>query len=151
MICSIKASLGLRVVNWCSLAARSTSDEFSSGDAGGGRHRDLDDYGQPPHNQQRQDKQNKDKEDRDEEVIKVYDGNNSLRRHIFRTIVVSRQATLKQVLTQALRAFHITKDPNLFQLTDLYSPEEVVLQDPAPVSNLHKVEGKRPAVFLRIR
>lgn len=135
--------------------ARSTSEpEFSSGDGGGGgRHRDLDDHAQP-HNQQRdsrQDKQNKDKEDRDEEVIKVYDGNNSLRRHIFRTIIVSRQASLKQVLTQALRAFHITKDPNLFQLTDLYSPEEIVLQDSTPVPNLHRVEGKRPAVFLRLK
>ncbi|KAJ8932284.1 hypothetical protein NQ314_014776 [Rhamnusium bicolor] len=85
------------------------------------------------------------------EVIKVYDGNNSLRRRIFRTIVVSRQAPLKQVLTQALRAFHITKDPNSFHLTDLYSSEEAVLQDPTPVLSLHRKEGKRPAVFLRFK
>lgn len=81
----------------------------------------------------------------------MYDGNNSLRRRIFRTIVVSRQSSLKQVLTQALRAFHITKDPSSFHLTDLYSPDEAVLQDPAPVLNLHRKEGKRPAVFLRFR
>lgn len=81
----------------------------------------------------------------------MYDGNNSLRRRIYRVIVVSRQAPLKQILTQALRAFHITKDPNSFQLTDLYSPDESVLQDPTPVLNLHRKEGKRPAVFLRFR
>lgn len=85
------------------------------------------------------------------EVIKVYDGNNSLRRRIFRTIVVPKQAPLQQVLTQALRAFHITKDPSSFHLTDLYSPEEVRLQDPTPIINLHRKEGKRPAVFLRFK
>lgn len=85
------------------------------------------------------------------EVIKVYDGNNSLRRRIFRTIVVSRQASLKQVLTQALRAFHITKDPSSFHLTDLYSPDETCLQDPTPVLSLYHKEGKRPAVFLRFK
>ncbi|XP_063911722.1 diacylglycerol kinase theta isoform X3 [Zophobas morio] len=131
--------------------ARSISEEFSSGDAG--RYRESEDYGQAhtPGRDSRQDKTNKDKEDRDEEVIKVYDGNNSLRRRIFRTIVVSRQAPLKQVLTQALRAFHITKDPSSFHLTDLYSPDEAVLQDPTPVVTLHRKEGKRPAVFLRFK
>ncbi|RZC31921.1 diacylglycerol kinase theta, partial [Asbolus verrucosus] len=130
---------------------RSISEEFSSGDAG--RYRESEEYTQShtPGRDSRQDKTNKDKEDRDEEVIKVYDGNNSLRRRIFRTIVVSRQAPLKQVLTQALRAFHITKDPSSFHLTDLYSPEEAVLQDPTPVVNLHRKEGKRPAVFLRFK
>ncbi|XP_044258463.1 diacylglycerol kinase theta isoform X8 [Tribolium madens] len=130
---------------------RSISEEFSSGDAG--RYRDSEEYSQShtPGRDSRQDKTNKDKEDRDEEVIKVYDGNNSLRRRIFRTIVVSRQAPLKQVLTQALRAFHITKDPSSFHLTDLYSPEEAVLQDPTPVMSLHRKEGKRPAVFLRFK
>ncbi|KYB29049.1 Diacylglycerol kinase theta-like Protein [Tribolium castaneum] len=133
------------------MSPRSISEEFSSGDAG--RYRDSEEYSQShtPGRDSRQDKTNKDKEDRDEEVIKVYDGNNSLRRRIFRTIVVSRQAPLKQVLTQALRAFHITKDPSSFHLTDLYSPEEAVLQDPTPVMNLHRKEGKRPAVFLRFK
>ncbi|KAJ8971365.1 hypothetical protein NQ317_016560 [Molorchus minor] len=135
--------------------ARSTSEEFSSGDAG--RYRECEEYPQThtpsgrESRQDKQDKQNKNQEERDEEVIKVYDGNNSLRRRIFRTIVVSRQAPLKQVLTQALRAFHITKDPNSFHLTDLYSPDEAVLQDPTPVLSLHRKEGKRPAVFLRFK
>ncbi|XP_056632920.1 diacylglycerol kinase theta isoform X2 [Diorhabda sublineata] len=125
--------------------ARSTSEEFSSGDTG--KYRDSEDS----HASARQDKQNKNQEERDEEAIKVYDGNNSLRRRIYRIIVVPRQASLKQVLTLALRAFHITKDPNSFHLTDLYSPDEAVLQDPTPVLTLHRKEGKRPAVFLRFK
>lgn len=150
----MEAIIGVQVRRKDTLSPRSISEEFSSGE---GRYRD-DEYTQPhsqgkekQEKQEKQDKQNKDKEDRDEEVIKVYDGNNSFRRKIFRTIVVSRQAPLKQVLMQALRAFHITKDPAAFHLTDLYAPDECVLQDPAPVSNLYKKEGKRPAVFLRFK
>ncbi|CAH0552914.1 unnamed protein product, partial [Brassicogethes aeneus] len=132
------------------LCPRSTSEEFSSGDAS--RSRDSEDYAQTHlPGKERQDKQNKDKEDRDEEVVKVYDGNNSVRRKIFRTIVVPRQATLKTVLTQALRSFHITKDASSFHLTDLYAPDETVLQDPTPILNLHRKEGKRPAVYLRFK
>nr|XP_023012836.1 diacylglycerol kinase theta isoform X8 [Leptinotarsa decemlineata] len=130
---------------------RSISEEFSSGDTG--RYRESEEYAQshPPGRDSRQDKQNKNQEERDEEVIKVYDGNNSLRRKIFRIVVVSRQASLKQVLTQALRAFHITKDPNSFHLTDLYSQDEAVLQDPTPVLSLNRIEGKRASVFLRFK
>ncbi|XP_018316744.1 diacylglycerol kinase theta isoform X8 [Mycetomoellerius zeteki] len=93
----------------------------------------------------------KEKEDKDREMIKVCDGNNSLRRRIFRVISVPRQATTEQVLTSALRAFHITKDPSNFYLTDLYAVEETELCDPTPVLNLNRKEGKRPAVFLRFK
>ncbi|KAG5891467.1 hypothetical protein JTB14_004410 [Gonioctena quinquepunctata] len=147
----MEAIIGVQVRRKDTLSPRSTSEEFSSGDTG--RYRDSEEYAQshPPGRDSRQDKQNKNQEERDEEVIKVYDGNNSLRRKIYRIIVVSRQSSLKQVLTQALRAFHITKDPNSFHLTDLYSPDEAVLQDPTPVLNLHRIEGKRPSVFLRFK
>ncbi|XP_066993371.2 diacylglycerol kinase theta isoform X5 [Anabrus simplex] len=125
---------------------RSISEEFSSGET---RYRDNDDY---PHARDK----SKEKEDRDEEMIKVYDGNNSYRRRIFRVITVSKQATTEQLLTAALRAFHITKDPTNFYLTDLYASEEsrpadTKLVDPLPVMNLHRKEGKRPAVFLRFK
>ncbi|XP_018350042.1 PREDICTED: diacylglycerol kinase theta isoform X9 [Trachymyrmex septentrionalis] len=93
----------------------------------------------------------KEKEDKDREMIKVCDGNNSLRRRIFRVISIPRQATTEQVLTSALRAFHITKDPSSFYLTDLYAVEETELCDPTPVLNLNRKEGKRPAVFLRFK
>ncbi|XP_060523914.1 diacylglycerol kinase theta [Cylas formicarius] len=146
----MEAIIGVQIRRKDTLSPRSTSEEFSSGEAG--RYRDLDDNAQPhTPGKEKQEKQNKDKEDRDDEVVKVYDGNNSMRRRIFRTIIVSKQASLKQILTQALRAFHITKDPNYFQLTDLYSPDEAILQDSNPVLSLHRKEGKRPAVFLRFR
>jgi diacylglycerol kinase (ATP) len=44
-------------------------------------------------------------------MIKVYDGNNSVRRRIFRVVTVSRLASTDHILLTALRAFHITKDP----------------------------------------
>uniref|UniRef100_A0A0K8SI41 Diacylglycerol kinase n=1 Tax=Lygus hesperus TaxID=30085 RepID=A0A0K8SI41_LYGHE len=126
------------------MIVRSISEEFSSGD---GRFRDNDDSSlhATPQGRERKEKE----VDRDEEVIKVYDGNSSVRRRIFRTITVSRLATTEHVLTQALRAFHITKDPLNFYLTDLYAPYEMPLVDPGPIQNLTRREGKRPAVFLR--
>uniref|UniRef100_A0AAG5CQD0 Diacylglycerol kinase n=1 Tax=Anopheles atroparvus TaxID=41427 RepID=A0AAG5CQD0_ANOAO len=96
------------------------------------------------------DKDKKDKEERDEETIKVFDGNCSYRRRIFRAISVPRTCSLEQLLTTALRAFHIARDPNLFFLTDVYG-DEVRLQDPNPVPSLNRVEGKRPAIYLRFR
>lgn len=132
------------------------------------------------------------------ETIKVFDGNCSLRRRIFRAITVPRTCTLEQLLTTALRAFHIAREPTVsiqrcakvrlcfiatantfrafkkfqfcnfskksqntnwlsffqqFYLTDLYATngDEIQIQDPTPVLNLHKIEGKRPAIFLRFR
>ncbi|GJQ69530.1 hypothetical protein Trydic_g6630 [Trypoxylus dichotomus] len=126
--------------------ARSISDDFSSSD-----NKRNEEYSQSHGSSRDREKQNKDKEDRDEEVIKVYDGNNSLRRGIFQTIVVSRQSPLEHVLVQALKAFRITSNPDLFHLTDLYSQNETRLQDPTPVLNLHRIEGKRPAMFLRFK
>ncbi|XP_014478171.1 PREDICTED: diacylglycerol kinase theta isoform X2 [Dinoponera quadriceps] len=128
--------------------ARSISEEFSS-DA---KYRDNGEPAQCTHSRDpRSPKEKDDKERGDEEMIKVYDGDNSLRRRIFRVISVPRQATTEQVLTSALRAFHITKDPSNFYLTDLYATEDKELCDPTPVLNLNRKEGKRPAVFLRFK
>lgn len=87
------------------------------------------------------------------ETIKVFDGNYSLRRRIFRPVTVPRTCTVDQLLSASLRSLHITKDPNKFYVTDLYAPggEEVRCQDPQPVLNLHRIEGKRPAIYLRFR
>ncbi|XP_031848599.1 diacylglycerol kinase theta isoform X5 [Nomia melanderi] len=135
--------------------ARSISEEFSSGDT---RCRDNGEPG-PSGVHSRDPRSPKEKEDKDrgdEEMIKVYDGNSSFSRRILRVISVPRQATTEQVLTAALRAFHITKDPTLFDsdnfyLTDLYASDETELCDPTPVPNLNRKEGKRPAVFLRFK
>lgn len=83
----------------------------------------------------------------------MFDGNCSLRRRIFRVITVPRTCNLDQLLTTALRAFHIARNSAEFFLTDLYAPgnDEVKVQDPTPVLSLTRVEGKRPAVYLRFR
>ncbi|XP_046735909.1 diacylglycerol kinase theta isoform X2 [Diprion similis] len=128
--------------------ARNISEEFSSGDA---RNRDNDEPAQQSGAHSRDSRPQKEKDDRDEEMIKVYDGNISARRRIFRVINVPRQASIDQVLTIALRAFHITKDLKNFYLTDLYAADEARLCDPTPINNLQRKEGKRPAVFLRFK
>ncbi|XP_044574219.1 diacylglycerol kinase theta isoform X3 [Drosophila ananassae] len=97
-------------------------------------------------------KKEKEREEKDIEMIKVFDGNNSFRRQQYRVIIVQRTYTLEQLLTTALRAFHITRDPQAFYLTDLYAPagmEDAPLLDPTPVLNLTHLEGKRPAMYLR--
>lgn len=85
------------------------------------------------------------------EVVKVFDGNSSLQRRMFRLVTVSRAATVAEFLTAALRAFHLPQEVSSTFLTDAYSAEETELTDPLPVSKLTRREGKRPAVFLRYR
>ncbi|XP_065722537.2 diacylglycerol kinase theta isoform X5 [Drosophila suzukii] len=99
-------------------------------------------------------KKEKEREEKDIEMIKVFDGNNSFRRQQYRVIIVQRTYTLEQLLTTALRAFHITRDPQAFYLTDLYAPagmEDTPMLDPTPVLNLTHLEGKRPAIYLRFQ
>ncbi|XP_073816607.1 diacylglycerol kinase theta isoform X7 [Musca autumnalis] len=99
-------------------------------------------------------KKEREREEKDIEAIKVFDGNNSFRRQLYRVITVPRTYTLEQLLTTALRAFHISRDPGAFYLTDLYAPvgmEDSALQDPNPVLSLNHMEGKRPAIFLRFQ
>lgn len=48
------------------------------------------------------------------EVIKVYDGDLSLKRKIFRTITVSRLASAEHILNTTLEAFHIQKNSGKF-------------------------------------
>lgn len=87
------------------------------------------------------------------ETIKVFDGNYSLRRRIFRPVTVPRTCSVEQLLSAALRSLHISREPSKFYVTDLYAPggEEVRCQDPMPVINLNRIEGKRPAIYLRFR
>lgn len=117
--------------------ARSISEEFSS--TGDLKSKEFDDYPSPK------------EKDKDEEMIKVYDGNASMKRRMFRTITVSRNATREQIIGAALRAFHISGDPKHYYITDVYDPNEKELGDFMPVQSLTRREGKRPAIFLRYR
>jgi hypothetical protein len=51
------------------------------------------------------------------ETIHVYDGDSSLRKRIFRTIIVPQNCTYKILLDAALRTFHINDDPNKYFIT----------------------------------
>ncbi|GBM10457.1 hypothetical protein AVEN_263366-1 [Araneus ventricosus] len=116
---------------------RSISEEFSPGEC---RNKEFDDYPSP---------KEKDKED---EVIKVYDGNASLKRRMFRTITILRNATREEMVCAALRAFHISDDPKHYYLTDVYGdPPEKEIEEFMPVQSLTRKEGKRPAILLRYR
>lgn len=136
----MEAIIGVQVRRKDTLSSRSISEELSSGDA---RHRDSDDVTKEPRGKE------KDREERDEEVVKVYDGNNAVRKRHFKVVAVRRDATLQQLLVAALRAYHVTRDSSHFYLTDLYGQEDVPLADSTPVQNLVRKEGKRPAIFLR--
>ncbi|XP_022709842.1 diacylglycerol kinase theta-like isoform X2 [Varroa jacobsoni] len=127
--------------------ARSISEEFSS-TAGeltsqserATRTKDMqDDYPSPK------------EKDKDEEVIKVYDGNASMKRRMFRTITVARSASREAIIAAALRAFHVSGDPKHYVITDVFDPAEKELADFMPVQSLTRREGKRPAIFLRYK
>ncbi|XP_014088073.2 diacylglycerol kinase theta isoform X4 [Bactrocera oleae] len=177
----IEAIIGVQVKSKTTLVRdyscpRSISEEFSSGDTPRFKDEELviktdtmhasavsggsgTSSHYRPESSHKSDKSDKDKtkkekesEEKDIEMIKVFDGNNSFRRQLYRVISVPRTYTLEQLLTTALRAFHITREPSAFYMTDLYAPsgmEDVPLQDPTPVMNLTHLEGKRPAIYLR--
>ncbi|XP_017469905.1 PREDICTED: diacylglycerol kinase theta isoform X2 [Rhagoletis zephyria] len=170
-------SLGWRKHRYYKRRARSISEEFSSGDTP--RFKDEESVNKtdamhasavsggsgtsshyrPESTSHKSEKSDKDKtkkekesEEKDIEMVKVFDGNNSFRRQLYRVISVPRTYTLEQLLTTALRAFHITRDPSAFYMTDLYAPsgkEDAPLQDPTPVMSLTHLEGKRPAIYIR--
>ena len=84
-------------------------------------------------------------------VISVFAGNTSMKKKIFRTITVARNASREAIIAAALRAFHISGDPRHYAITDACEGGEKELPDFMPVQSLTRREGKRPAIFLRYR
>ena len=117
-------------------AARSASEEFPGPDH---QQKEAADYPSPKGT------------DKDEEIIKVYDGNSSMKRRTFRTITIPRNATREQIVAAALRAFHIHDDPRHYIITDVYDPNEKELGEFMPVPSLTRREGKRAGIYLRYR
>jgi diacylglycerol kinase (ATP) len=69
------------------------------------------------------------------ETIKVYDGYNSLRKRMFRTITINKQSSKDELLLAAMRAFVVTQDSRNFYLLDVYDncdDRDVELVDPTP-------------------
>uniref|UniRef100_A0AC35G3A0 Diacylglycerol kinase n=1 Tax=Panagrolaimus sp. PS1159 TaxID=55785 RepID=A0AC35G3A0_9BILA len=94
------------------------------------------------------------KERDDYEILRIYDGNNSLRNNIFRTASVPKTATVEQIRDIAMRRFHISDNPENYYVTQTpfeETDEEEHLEDPIPLRNLKRPEGKRAQIFLRYR
>ncbi|KAH7726190.1 diacylglycerol kinasetheta [Aphelenchoides avenae] len=94
------------------------------------------------------------KERDDHEWMRIYDGNNSLRNQIFRTASVPKTATVDQIRDIAMRRFHIYDSPDNYYVTQApFEPgdEEEPLEDPIPLRNVKRPEGKRAQIFLRYR
>ena len=67
----------------------------------------------------------------------MYDGYNALRKRLFRTVTVSKQATKEEILIAAMRAFVVTQDRCNFYLLDVYAncdgDRDEEIEDPLPV------------------
>ncbi|CAH6879472.1 diacylglycerol kinase theta isoform X2 [Phodopus roborovskii] len=53
------------------------------------------------------------------QILKIFDGNDSMRKNQFRLVTVSRLARNEEVMEAALRAYYINEDPRDFQLQAL--------------------------------
>ncbi|XP_055331512.1 diacylglycerol kinase theta-like isoform X2 [Paramacrobiotus metropolitanus] len=107
---------------------------------------------------QKEERRSKDKDDEeqdsDAEIVKVFDGNSSMRRKVFRTITVNRNAGAKEVVEAALRSFYIKDDPGNYYITEaLEGSEERTLDVTTPICSMLMKEDsrERPSLFLRYR
>uniref|UniRef100_A0A914ZLA0 Diacylglycerol kinase n=2 Tax=Parascaris TaxID=6254 RepID=A0A914ZLA0_PARUN len=93
------------------------------------------------------------KEREDSEILRIYDGNNSLRNQVYRTASVPKTASVQLIRDTALRRFHITDNPESYYVTQVLndSGEEELLEDPVPLRNVKRPEGRRAQVFLRFK
>uniref|UniRef100_A0A914EBL2 Diacylglycerol kinase n=1 Tax=Acrobeloides nanus TaxID=290746 RepID=A0A914EBL2_9BILA len=90
----------------------------------------------------------------DAEILRIYDGNSSLRNQVFRTASVPKTASVEQIRDIALRRFHINDVADKYYVTQApFEPtdEEEPLEDPIPLRNMKRPEGKRAQIFLRYR
>ncbi len=62
-------------------------------------------------------KQQTENEEISKETIRVYDGDASLRKRVFRTIIVPQCCSYRILLEASLRTFHINDDPNKYFIT----------------------------------
>lgn len=85
------------------------------------------------------------------EVVKVYDGEAAWSRKLYRPVVVGRNFSERELVAAALRAFHVARDPDQFELTDALADDEPPLKDPTPLARVTRLPNKRPALFLRFK
>lgn len=79
--------------------------------------------------------------DKDEELLRVYDGNSSLKKHCFRLISVHRTINRENLIAACLRAFYIHDDVNHYALINVTesggSERERELDDQYPLTGLN--------------
>ncbi|XP_063407865.1 diacylglycerol kinase theta-like isoform X4 [Mytilus galloprovincialis] len=104
------------------------------------------------------DKDSKDKEkDLETEIIRVFDGNSSMKRKLYRTISVPKNAPAQAILEAALKTFHISDDPKNYYVSEaseygVYFAGEKELDKNSPIRDqLLSPDGKRPSIFLRYK
>lgn len=93
------------------------------------------------------------KEKEDYENLRIFDGNSSLRKHEYRTATVPKTASMHQIRDVALRRFHISDNPDCYYVTQVHNDngEEELLEDPLPLRNVRRPEGRRAQIFLRYK
>ena len=84
-------------------------------------------------------------------MVKVYDGEAAWSRRLYRPVVVGRNFSERELVGAALRAFHVAREPDQFQLTDALAGDEPAVEDPTPLSRVTRLPNKRPALFLRFK
>ena len=57
------------------------------------------------------------------ELVRIFDGNSSLRKHSYRTVAVPKGAPAQVLLEAALRTFHISDDPKNYYISETTSKE----------------------------
>lgn len=103
------------------------------------------------------DKESKDKDkDTESELIRVFDGNASMKKRLYRTISVPKNAPALALLEAALKTFHISDDPKNYYVSeasefDLFVGEKELEGDTPIRSQLKTPDGKRPSIFLRYK
>jgi len=91
--------------------------------------------------------------DKDEEMLRVYDGNSSMKKRSFRLISVHRAASRENLIAACLRAFYIHDDIGHYALIDI-SDGEREIDEQYPLASLIGKRDKQlrpPAVLLRYR
>lgn len=84
-------------------------------------------------------------------MVKVYDGEAAWSRRLYRPVVVGRNWNERELVSAALRAFHVARNPEQFDLTDALAGDEPPLKDPTPLARVTRLPNKRPALFLRFK
>lgn len=84
-------------------------------------------------------------------MVKVYDGDAAWTRRLYRPVVVGRNWNERELVSAALKAYHVAREPHEFELTDALAGDEPPLHDPTPLARVTRLPNKRPALFLRFK